>query len=221
MWALWVIAVLSLTVGSVGEGWPEDAIGTRPLLRIAHKELHSILPQDCHILIDPHSIEQFLDVLDGNPPDWGLGYSHGHHDPALDKRLFTLNRERDAKRAGNPALTQLITFVWFGELSRYDAEAGGFRMALGPKLTPTRWGLVRFKYVDLQGELVAKASATLRDELEQRLARDESVDITVAMTGRLIPDESVVYDFSHDQEGLGVIMPVVKVERLDYLLANK
>ena len=221
MWALWVIAVLSLTVGSVGEGWAEDAIGTRPLLTIAHKDLHSILPQDCHILIDPHSIEQFLDALDGNPPDWGLVYSHGHHDPALDKRLFTLNRERDAKRAGNPALTQRITFVWFGELSRYDAEAGGFRMALGPKLTPTRWGLVRFKYVDLQGELVAKASGTLRDELKQRLARGESVDITVAMTGRLIPDESVVYDFSHDQEGLGVIMPVVKVERLDYLLANK
>ena len=221
MWALWVIAVLSLTVGPVGQGWAEDAIGTRPLLTIAHKDLHSILPQDCHILIDPHSIEQFLDALDGNPPDWRLVYSHGHHDPALDKRLFTLNRERDAKRAGNPALTQLITFVWFGELSRYDAETDGFRMALGPKLTPTRWGLVRFKYVDLQGELVAKASATLRYELEQRLARGESVDITVAMTGRLIPDESVVYDFSHDQEGLGVIMPVVKVERLDYLLTNK
>ena len=40
------------------------------------------------------------------------------------------------------------------------------------------------------------------------------------MTGRLIPDEPVVYDFSHDQEGLGLIMPVVKVERLDYLLTN-
>jgi hypothetical protein len=76
-------------------------------------------------------------------------------------------------------------------------------------------------YEDFQGELVAKASATLRGELEQRFARGESVDITVAMTGRLISDESVVYDFSHDQEGLGVIMPVVKVERLDYLLTNK
>jgi len=221
MWALWGIAVLFLTVGSVGEGWAEDAIGARPLLTIANKDLYSILPPDCHILIDPHSIEQFLDALDGNPPDWGLVYGHGHHDPAHDERLFTLNRERDAKRAGNPALTQLIAFVWFGELSRYDAAAGGFRVALGPKLTPTRWGVVRFKYEDLQGELVAKASATLRGELEQRLARGESVDITVAMTGRLIPDESVVYDFSHDQEGLGVIMPVVKVERLDYLLTNK
>lgn len=68
---------------------------------------------------------------------------------------------------------------------------------------------------------MAKASGTLRGELEQRLVRGESVDITVAMTGRLIPDESVVYDFSHDQEGLGVIMPVVKVERLDYLLTKK
>jgi len=220
MWALWVIAVLFLTVGSVGEGWAEDAIGTRPLLTIAHKDLHSILPPDCHILIDPHSIEQFLDALDGTPPDWGLVYGQGHHDPDIDERLFTLNRERDAKREGNPALTQLITFVWFGKLSRYDAEAGGFRVALGPKLTPTRWGVVRFKYENLPGDLVAKASSTFRSELEQRLAQGESVDMTVAMTGRLIPDESVVYDFSHDQEGLGVIMPVVKVERVDYLLAR-
>jgi hypothetical protein len=221
MWALWVIAVLFLTAGSVGEGWAEDAIGARPLLTIAHKDLHTILPPDCHILIDPHSIEQFLDALDGNPPDWGLVCGHGHHDPGHDERLFTLNRERDAKRAGNPALTQLITFVWFGELSRYDADAGGFRVALGPKLTPTRWGVVRFKYENLPGDLLAKASATMRSELEQRLAQGESFFMTVAMTGRLIPDESIAYDFSHDQEGLGVIMPVVKVERLDYLLTNK
>ena len=220
MWALWVIAVLFLTVGSVGEGWGEDVVGTKPLLTITLKDLHTILPPDCHILIDPHSIEQFLDALDGTPPDWGLVYGQGHHDPDIDERLFTLNRERDAKREGNPALTQLITFVWFGKLSRYDAESGGFRVALGPKLTPTRWGVVRFKYENLPGDLVAKASSTFRSELEQRLAQGESVDMTVAMTGRLIPDESVVYDFSHDQEGLGVIMPVVKVERVDYLLAR-
>jgi hypothetical protein len=221
MWALCVIAVLLMTVGSAGAGWAEDALGTRPLLTIARKDLHTILPPDCHILIDSHSIEQFLDALDGSPPNWGLVYGRGHHDPDHDERLFTLNRERDAKRAGNPALTQCITFVWFGELSRYDVEAGGFRVVFGPKLTPTRWGAVRFKYDDLQGELVAKTSATLRGILEQRFVRGESIDITVVMTGRLIPEESVVYDFSHDQEGLGVIMPVVKVERLDYLLPNK
>jgi hypothetical protein len=215
------MAVLILTVGSVGEGRAEDILGVRPLLTIASMDLHTILPPDSRILIDPRSIEQFLDALDKTPPDWGLVYGHGHHNPARDERLFTLNRERDAKRADNPVLAQLITFVWFGELSRYDAEAGGFHVALGPKFTPTRWGVVRFKYEYFQGDLVAKASAKLRDELELRFARGESVDIIVAMTGRLIPDESVLYDFSHDQEGLGVIMPVVKVERLDYLLMNK
>jgi hypothetical protein len=220
MRALWVIVIVLLTVGSFGTGWAEDSIGTRPLLTIAHQDLHSILPPDCRILVDPSSIEQFLDALDRNPPDWNLIYGQGHHDPGLDERLFMLNRERDAKRAGNPALTQLITFIWFGELSRYDAEAGGFRVALGPKLTPTRWGVVRFKYDDLQGELIAQASAALRAKLEQRFARSEAVDIIVAMTGRLIPDESVVYDFSHDQEGLGVVMPIVKVGRLDYLLTE-
>ncbi len=219
MWALWSMAVLFLTVGSVGEGWAEDAIGTRPLLTIAPKDLHTILPPNSHILLDPRSIELFLDALDKSPPDWALVY--GHHDPARDERLFTLNRERDAKRAGNPALAERITVVWFGELSQYDEEAGGFRVALGPKITPTRWGVVRFKYEDFQGDLVAKVSATLRDELMQRFAKGELVDIAVAMTGRLISDESVIYDFSHDQDGIGVIMPVVKVERLDYLLTDK
>jgi hypothetical protein len=217
---LWVIAALFLAIGFVGRGWAEDAVGARPLQTIAHKNIGRILPPDCRILIDPSSIEQFLDALDGHPPDWEQVYGHGHHDhdPAQDERLFALNRERDAKRTGNPALTQLISFMWFGELSRYDVKAGGFRVVIGPKLTPTRWGVVRFKYEDLQGELVAKVSAPLRDELEQRLLQGEKIDITVAMTGRLIPEESVVYDFSHDQAGVGVVMPVVKVERLDYVL---
>src|SRR2546422_8322430 len=107
MWARWIIAALFLTVGSVGAGWAEDAIGTRPLLTIARKDLHTILPPDYHILINPHSIEQFLDALDRNPPDWGLVYGHGHHDLALDERLFTLNRERDAKRGGDRKSTRL------------------------------------------------------------------------------------------------------------------
>ena len=111
MWALWVIAALFLTVGSVGEGWADDAVGTRPLLTITINDLFTILAPDCRILIEPSSIELFLNALDGNPPDWGLVYGHGHHDPEHDERMFTLNRERDAKRAGNPVLTQLIIFV--------------------------------------------------------------------------------------------------------------
>jgi hypothetical protein len=38
------------------------------------------------------------------------------------------------------------------------------------------------------------------------------------MTGKLIPEESLIYDFSHDQAGLGMIMPVVRVERIDYVM---
>ena len=40
------------------------------------------------------------------------------------------------------------------------------------------------------------------------------------MVGRLIPEESLVYDFSHDEEGLGLIMPVVRIERVEYLLVR-
>ncbi|MGH7489215.1 MAG: hypothetical protein ACREMY_26970, partial [bacterium] len=100
MWVLWGTAVLLLTVGSVGEGRAEEALGARPLLTIALKDLHTILPPDTRILIEPRSLEQFLDVLDKTPPDWNLVYGHGHDDPEHDERLFTLNRERDAKRAG-------------------------------------------------------------------------------------------------------------------------
>ena len=169
MWALWVIAVLFLTVGSVGEGWAEDAIGTRPLLTIARKDLHTILPSDCHILIDPHSIEQFLDVLDGNPPDWGLVYGHGHHDPALDERLFTLNRDRDAKRRGKEALQWTVVFLWSADLSRYDPTTGGFSLASGPIFTPTRWGVVRFKPEEVPSNLVVIPNPSIRDVLRRQL----------------------------------------------------
>jgi hypothetical protein len=220
MWALWVIAVLFLTVGSVGEGWAEDAIGTRPLLTIARKDLHTILPSDCHILIDPHSIEQFLDVLDGNPPDWGLVYGHGHHDPALDERLFTLNRDRDAKRQGKEALQWTVVFLWSADLSRYDPTTGGFSLAIGPIFTPTRWGVVRFKPEEVPSNLVVIANPSIRDVLRRQLDAGRKIGIEVAMVGRLIPDESLVYDFSHDEKGLGIIMPVVRIERVEYLMVR-
>jgi len=220
MWALWVIAVLFLTVGSVGEGWAEDAIGTRPLLTIARKDLHTILPSDCHILIDPHSIEQFLDVLDGNPPDWGLVYGHGHHDLALDERLFTLNRDRDAKRQGKEALQWTVVFLWSADLSRYDPTTGGFSLAIGPIFTPTRWGVVRFKPEEVPSNLVVIPSPSIRDVLRRQLDAGRKIGIEIAMVGRLIPDESLVYDFSHDEKGLGIIMPVVRIERVEYLMVR-
>jgi hypothetical protein len=220
MWALWGIAVLFLTVGSVGEGWAEDALGTRPLLTITRNELSTILPPDYRILIDPHSIEQFLGALDGNPPDWGLVYGHGHHDPDHDERLFTLNRERDAKREGKVALQWTVVFLWSGELFRYEPTVGGFSIAMGPIFTPTTWGVVRFKAEEVPSNLVAIPHPSTRDVLLRQLEAGQKVDIEIAMVGRLIPEESLVYDFSHDEEGLGLIMPVVRIERVEYLLAR-
>jgi hypothetical protein len=220
MWALSVIAVLFLTIGSVREGWAEDTLGTRPLLTIARKDLHTILPADCHILIDPHSIEQFLDALDGSPPNWGLVYGRGHHDPALDERLFTLNRERDAKRAGKKALQWTVVFLWSAELSRYDPMTSGFSLAIGPVFTPTRWGVVRFKPEEVPSNLVVIPDPSTRDVLRRQINAGRKIDVEIAMVGRLIPDESLVYDFSHDEEGLGIIMPVVRIEGVEYLLVR-
>ena len=38
------------------------------------------------------------------------------------------------------------------------------------------------------------------------------------MTGRLIPNEALIYDFAHEDPSQGMIMPMVRVERIDYLL---
>ncbi len=217
MRALWVIAALFLSVGPVGVGWAEDVLGTRPLLTIARKDLSTVLPRDCHIMTDPHSIEQLLDALDGTPPDWGTVYGHGHHDPGLDERLFSLNRERDAKRAGKKALQWTVVFLWSGELSRYEPTAGGFSLAIGPIFTATRWGMVRFKAEDMPGNLIVIPHPSQRESFRRKLDNGEKIEVEVAMTGRLIPEESIVYDFSHEQEGLGIIMPVVRIERIDYL----
>ena len=220
MRALWVMVLLFLTVGSVEKGWAEEVIGTRPLLTITRNELSTILPLDYRILIDPPSIEQFLDALDGNPPDWGLVYGHGHHDPNHDERLFALNRERDTKREGKAALQWTVVFFWSGELSRYDPTTGGFGVAMGPIFTPTRWGVVRFKAEDPPGNLIVVPDTSHRDVFRRQLEVGQKVDIEIAMMGRLIPEESLVYDFSHDEEGLGLIMPVVRIERVEYLLAR-
>ena len=220
MWALSVIAAFLLIMGPVVDGRAEEGIGTRPLLTIAPKDLHRILPPDSHLLIDPHSIEQFLDALDGAPPDWAMVYGHGHHDPEHDERLFMLNRERDAKRAGKEALQWMVAFLWSGELSRYEPEVGGFTIAMGPIFTPTGWGMVRFKADDLPSNLFAIPSAGELDRLRRQIEAGQKVEIEIAMIGRLIPEESLVYDFSHDEEGLGLIMPVVRIERVEYLLAR-
>ena len=197
--------------GSDGGG----GIGPLQVLRLS--EFAALIATDTQFLDDASSIEEFLMVLDGRPPDWPAVYGGGHHDAGHDDRLFALNRARDTGRTGNPALSRRIAFRWSGELSRFDPETKGFSVALGPVVTSTRWGQVRFKADDLPGALKAIPPADSLDQLLRELAAGKTVELAVIIIGRLIPEESIVYDFSHDQDGLGLIMPVVRVEEVHYV----
>ena len=195
----------------------EQSPALRPLHRTMSAALATLPPHN-HLLLDREPIEQFLAALDGAPPDWAQLYGHGDHDPGHDERLLTLNRERDARREGKAPLQWLVTVVWLGELSRYDEEEGGFRVALGPKFNRTTWGEVRFKHEDLPATLIVSAGEATAD-LKARMRRGEQIEIDVVMCGTLVPEESLVYDFSHDIEGLGLIMPVVRIDTVAFVLA--
>ncbi|TAJ34489.1 MAG: hypothetical protein EPO64_00800 [Nitrospirae bacterium] len=213
-----VLAIIGFVAADPLVLFGQEASGTRPLLVLGRDKLQSVLPSDTHLLVEAGAIERFLEQLDGTPPDWATVYGQGHHDPGHDDRLFSLNRERDAGREGKTALRWKVTFLWSGELSRYDQKASGFSVAVGPKFYRTRWGFVRFKPENLPGNLMAIPNPRLRESLRRKLEQGERIEIEVAMTGRLIPEESLVYDFSHEEEGRGLVMPVVQIERVEYLM---
>lgn len=213
------IAAVMLMLLTGIDAWGEDINGQGPLQLLAPHTLQTILPPGTHIMMDSSAIEQLLGELDGTPPDWASLYGHGHHDPGLDDRLFALNRERDAKREGRSALSWPVAFAWVGELSRYDSRVGGFPVALGPKFVKTSWGMVRFKPEEAPGNLSITTDSIQRERIERQLAAGKSVEIEVVMTGQFIPGEAILYDFSHDEEGLGLIMPFVRVERVDFIMA--
>lgn len=215
---VWCMAVCLFSLSWPSSAVVEDLNPRGPLHSLSHQDnLKTFLPPNVHLLLDPASIERLLDQLDGDPPDWQALYGHGHHDPGHDDRLFALNRERDAKRQGNPALSWPVAFAWLGELSAYNHENEGFSVALGPKFIPTRWGIVRFKPEEVPGNLVVTADSSQRKALQAEIEKHHRIDIEVIMTGRLIPEESLVYDFSHDEEGRGLIMPFVRVEQIHYV----
>ncbi|MBM4125145.1 MAG: hypothetical protein FJ246_09390 [Nitrospira sp.] len=218
MWKPAILAILGFMAAGPSIVFGQEAGSTRPLLVLDREHLSSVLPSDTHLLVEADAIEQFLDQLDGAPPDWAAVYGQGHHDPGHDDRLFALNRERDEKRVGKPAFRWKVTFLWSGELSRYDQKASGFSVAVGPKFHSTRWGLVRFKPENLPANLMAIPNPRLRETLRRKLDQGQKIEIEVAVTGRLIPEESLVYDFSHEEEGKGLVMPVVRIERVDCLM---
>lgn len=188
----------------------QEAEGIRPLITSGVNGLRQALPNDTRLLTDAHSLETFLKLVDGTPPNWAEVYGHGGH----DERLFTLNRERDRLRQERIQATGLVTFLWDGELSDYDSRLRGFRVAIGPRMIQTWWGLVRFKPEGLPSELVAVVSPQMQNVLLGRM----KIEVIVAMTGRLLSDESIIYDFAHEEPRKGMVMPVIRIERLDYLL---
>ena len=210
--------ILALVLASVAEGSSGEAGGPGPLRHVSLDDVPAILPSGTSLMTHPEDIEHFLEELDGEPPDWAIIYGHGHHNPGLDDRLFSLNRERDAKRQERPALRKPLAFMWAGLLSRYDPGTGGFPVALGPRFIKTSWGMVRFKPDDAPSNLIAVTDMADRARFERLLAQGEPVEIDVVMTGSLIPEESIVYDFSHDEEGLGLIMPVVRIEQVYFIM---
>ena len=194
----------------------EDAYVSRLLVFANQQALPSLLPKDTHILHDPVAIEKYLEALDGSPPNWAE--LHGKDGARHDEMLFALNRARDRLRAGRPALSERITFLWDGVLSTYVQEKASFLVAIGPEVIATQWGLVRFKPESLPAELLAVPPPDFTESLQARVARGENVKVIVAMTGRLVPDEALIYDFAHDEPGQGMVMPMVRVERIDYLM---
>ena len=196
----------------------EDATGLGQLRTISLSKLDSLLPPGTHVLIERSAIEAFLVALEGAPPDWATVYGQGHHDPGHDERLFNLNRDRDVAREGNPALNWHMAFVWSGELSKFDPDTKSYTVAIGPAFNATGWGIVRFKPEEFPSNLRVRPNKKLTGLISRSLAKREKVEVVVVMAGVLIPTESIIYDFSHEEEGVGLIMPVVRVEQVEVVL---
>ncbi len=191
--------------------------GIQPLLYLNEQSIHSLLPPAVQPLITPEEIEPFLEKLEGTPPNW----NHLQHPDITEQseRLFQLNRERDSARLKKRAiLQQPVAFLWGGILRQYLPDHLGFSIALGPELTKTSWGIIRFKPVDLPDRLIAVAPPDRRPSILARQRSQESIEIVVVCIGTLIADESLIYGFSHDGDHAGMILPVVSVEKLIYIL---
>ncbi len=196
---------------------PGPRTGIQPLLELEGQTIQDLLPSAIRPLIIPMEIEEFLNKLDGQPPDWT---QFRHTDMAeQSERLFQFNRQRDTARTTKTTLLkQPVAFVWAGFLRDYLPEFQGFSLALGPELTNTSWGIIRFKPVDLPDYLVAVPSIHLRKHLLTRQKQGEPIEIMIVCIGNVISQESLIYAYSHDGHQDGMILPVVSIQKLIYVL---
>ena len=220
---LYSLALLNLWVGlqfpDQVSGQPPTAKGIQPLIQLESQSLHQLIPKNIRPLLLPKEQEQFLQELEGHPPDWHTLQSLDHTEQS--ERLFQLNRARDETRLiHKDILQQPIAFLWSGFLRRYMPEYQGFLVALGPELTSTAWGIVRFKPMGLPDYLVAIPSLESAKQIQSQQQKGEQIAIGVLFFGTLVADESLIYSFSHDQKGDGMILPVVQIEDVRYFITR-
>jgi hypothetical protein len=198
-------------------GQPPLANGIQPLIQLEHRPLYQLIPLNIRPLLLPQEQEQFLQELEGLPPDWHTLQNLDHTEQS--ERLFQLNRERDeARLVHKNILQQPIAFLWSGILRQYLPEYQGFSVALGPELTYTSWGIVRFKPMGLPDYLVAIPSLESAGQLLVRQQKGEQIEIGIIFIGTLVTDESLIYGFSHDGREEGMILPVVQIQDIRYFL---
>ena len=195
----------------------DTANGVQPLVELNGQAIQDFIPDHVQPLIVPQEIEQFFQLLENTPPDW----TQLRHENITkqSERLFEFNRQRDTVRMGkNALLKQPVAFLWAGILRHYLPEFQGFAVALGPELTSTSWGIVRFKPINLPDYIVAVPALDLRKKLLTRQQHGEHIEIWVVCMGTLVSDESLIYGFSHDGHQDGMVLPVVSVQTILYLL---
>lgn len=198
-------------------GQPPMARGIQPLIQLEDQALSQLIPRNIRPLLLPKEQEEFLQELEGHPPDWPALQSLDHTEQS--ERLFQLNRGRDETRLIHKNIIQQpIAFLWSGFLRTYMPEYQGFSVALGPEFTSTSWGIVRFKPMGLPDYLVAVPSLESVENFRIRQQNGEQIAIGVLFFGTLVADESLIYSFSHDQKGDGMILPVVQIEDVRYFL---
>ena len=191
--------------------------GIRPL-QILEKPVETIIPPGVLFIEVPEIAEKFLTNLEGYVPDWKFLFGK-NVDERYD-RLFEESEKRDARRVGNPLLEQPIAFLWDGFLTSVRENTPGFAVSMGPRQIQTSWGIVRFKIVNLPLEMTAMPSTEVLKNLKQKRDRKEEVAILILFQGKLIPEESVMYDFSTAKEGEGMILPIVELTQVDYILLS-
>ena len=190
--------------------------GVASLTSLANTTIQAVMPPNIRTLLTPSEQQDFFLELENSPPNWETlhnqpGEEHG-------ERLFDFNRSRDAAREGHSLLKQPIAFLWSGILRKYHSGHHGFTVAMGPELTPTAWGIIRFKPVGLPDEMIAVPSSDLLPKLKANIANQEQVEIAILFIGKLIPNESLMYAFSHDGNEDGMIMPFVQINTVQYFL---